>query len=310
MIMATGFGPAGYAFAIMHLLTHGFFKAGMFLGAGSVMHGMNDEVNMRRYGGLAKYMPITAITFGLGYLAIIGVPPFAGFYSKDKIIETAFNAGGVQGVIFGSTALLGAIITAFYMTRVMMMTFFGNKRWADDAHPHESPFLMWAPMAVLAVGSVASGYLLYSGKAIVNWLAPVVDPHHHEHTEFLPPIVVSSLAVGAVLIGVGIALAKYRGELAATAPQDVNVLTRIARRDLLQDDANEFLFMRPGQKLTEVLVKTDDKVIDGVVRGVGASTIGSARGMRKLQTGYVRNYALLILLGALAALVAILVVTL
>ena len=310
MIMATGFGPAGYAFAIMHLLTHGFFKAGMFLGAGSVMHGMNDEVNMRRYGGLAKFMPITAITFGLGYLAIIGVPPFAGFYSKDKIIETAFNAGGAQGIIFGSTALLGAIITAFYMTRVMMMTFFGNKRWADDAHPHESPFLMWAPMAVLAVGSVTSGYLLYNGKAIVNWLAPVVDPHHHEHTELLPPIVVSALAVGAVLIGVGIALAKYRGELAASAPQDVSVFTRVARRDLLQDDANEFLFMRPGQKLTEVLVKTDDKVIDGVVRGVAASTLGSARGMRKLQTGYVRNYALLILLGALAALVAILVVTL
>jgi len=165
-------------------------------------------------------------------------------------------------------------------------------------------------MAVLAVGSVASGYLLYSGKAIVNWLAPVVDPHHHEHTELLPPIVVSALAVGAVLIGVGIALAKYRGELAASAPQDVSVFTRVARRDLLQDDANEFLFMRPGQKLTEVLVKTDDKVIDGVVRGVAASTIGSARGMRKLQTGYVRNYALLILLGALAALITILVVTL
>ena len=310
MILATGFGPAGYAFAIMHLLTHGFFKAGMFLGAGSVMHGMNDEVNMRRYGGLAKFMPITTITFGLGYLAIIGVPPFAGYYSKDKIIETAFNVGGVQGVIFGSAALLGAIITAFYMTRVMLMTFFGNKRWADDAHPHESPFLMWAPMAVLAIGSVASGYLLYSGKAIVKWLAPVVDKHHHEHTEFLPPIVVSALAVTAVVIGVGIALAKYRGELSATAPQDVNIFTRVARRDLLQDDANEFLFMRPGQKLTEVLVKTDEKVIDGVVRGVGASAVGSARGMRKLQTGYVRNYALLILIGALLALVTVLVVTL
>ena len=310
MILATGFGPAGYAFAIMHLLTHGFFKAGMFLGAGSVMHGMNDEVNMRRYGGLAKFMPITTITFGLGYLAIIGVPPFAGYYSKDKIIETAFNVGGVQGVIFGSAALLGAIITAFYMTRVMLMTFFGNKRWADDAHPHESPFLMWAPMAVLAIGSVASGYLLYSGKAIVKWLAPVVDKHHHEHTELLPPIVVSALAVTAVLIGVGIALAKYRGELSATAPQDVNIFTRVARRDLLQDDANEFLFMRPGQKLTEVLVKTDEKVIDGVVRGVGASAVGSARGMRKLQTGYVRNYALLILIGALLALVTVLVVTL
>jgi NADH-quinone oxidoreductase subunit L len=310
MILATGFGPAGYAFAIMHLLTHGFFKAGMFLGAGSVMHGMNDEVNMRRYGGLAKFMPITAITFGLGYLAIIGVPPFAGFYSKDKIIETAFNAGGVQGVIFGSAALLGAVITAFYMTRVMLMTFAGNKRWADDAHPHESPFLMWAPMAVLAIGSVASGYLLYSGKAIVKWLAPVVDKHHHEHEEFLQPIVVTSLAITAVVIGVGIALAKYRGELASSAPQDVSIFTRVARRDLLQDDANEFLFMRPGQKLTQALVATDEKVIDGVVRGVGASAVGSARGMRKLQTGYVRNYALLILIGALVALVAVLVVSL
>ena len=310
MIMASGFGPAGYAFAIMHLLTHGFFKAGMFLGAGSVMHGMNDEVNMRRYGGLAKFMPITSITFGLGYLAIIGVPPFAGFYSKDKIIETAFNAGGVQGVLFGSAALLGAVITAFYMTRLMLMTFFGNKRWAEGSEPHESPFLMWAPMAVLAVGSVASGYLLYSGKAIVKWLAPVVDKDHHEHAEFLPPIVVTTLAVVAVIIGVSIAFIKYRGELSERAPSEVNIFTRVTRRDLLQDDANEFLFMRPGQKLTQLLVKSDESVIDGAVRAVGSSALGSARGMRKLQTGYVRNYALLILIGALVALFAALVVTL
>ena len=310
MIMASGFGPAGYAFAIMHLLTHGFFKAGMFLGAGSVMHGMNDEVNMRRYGGLAKFMPITSITFGLGYLAIIGVPPFAGFYSKDKIIETAFNAGGVQGVLFGSAALLGAVITAFYMTRLMLMTFFGNKRWAQGTEPHESPFLMWAPMAVLAVGSVASGYLLYSGKAIVKWLAPVVDKSKHEHTEFLPPIVVTTLAVVAVIIGVSIAFIKYRGDLSESAPSEVSIFTRVTRRDLLQDDANEFLFMRPGQKLTQLLVKTDESVIDGAVRAVGSSALGSARGMRKLQTGYVRNYALLILIGALVALFAALVVTL
>lgn len=310
MIMASGFGPAGYAFAIMHLLTHGFFKAGMFLGAGSVMHGMNDEVNMRRYGGLAKLMPITSITFGLGYLAIIGVPPFAGFYSKDKIIETAFNAGGVQGVLFGSAALLGAVITAFYMTRLMLMTFFGNKRWAEGSEPHESPFLMWAPMAVLAVGSVASGYLLYSGKAIVKWLAPVVDKDHHEHAEFLPPIVVTTLAVVAVIIGVSIAFIKYRGELSERAPSQVSIFTRVTRRDLFQDDANEFLFMRPGQKFTQLLVKTDESVIDGAVRAVGSSALGSARGMRKLQTGYVRNYALLILIGALVALFAALVVTL
>ena len=309
MIMASGFGPAGYAFAIMHLLTHGFFKAGMFLGAGSVMHGMNDEVNMRRYGGLAKFMPITSITFGLGYLAIIGVPPFAGFYSKDKIIETAFNAGGLQGVLFGSAALLGAVITAFYMTRLMLMTFFGNKRWAQGSEPHESPFLMWAPMAVLAVGSVASGYLLYSGKAIVKWLAPVVDKNQHKHTEFLPPIVVTTLAVVAVIIGVSIAFIKYRGDLSESAPSEVSIFTRVTRRDLLQDDANEFLFMRPGQKLTQLLVKTDESVIDGAVRAVGSSALGSARGMRKLQTGYVRNYALLILIGALVALFAALAVT-
>jgi NADH-quinone oxidoreductase subunit L len=137
MILAAGLGPVGYAFAIMHLLTLGFFKASMFLGAGSVMHGMNDEVNMRKFGNLRKFMPITFVTFGLGYLAIIGVPPFAGFYSKDAIIETAFNAGGLKGILLGGAALLGAAITAFYMSRVMILTFTSKARWYDEAHPHE-----------------------------------------------------------------------------------------------------------------------------------------------------------------------------
>ncbi len=169
---------------------------------------------------------------------------------------------------------------------------------------------MWAPMAVLAIGSVASGYLLYSGKAIVEWLAPVVDKHHHEHEEFLPPIAITSMAIAAVVIGVLIAISKYRGELAAEAPSKVSLWTRLARRDLLQDDANEFLFMRPGQAVTSTLLATDEKVIDGAVRGVAISAIGSARGLRKLQTGYVRNYALLILIGALLIIGGIWVVTL
>jgi NADH-quinone oxidoreductase subunit L len=126
----------------------------------------------------------------------------------------------------------------------------------------------------------------------------------------LPPIVVSILAVTAVVIGVSIALLKYRGEQSSEAPSDVSIFTRAARRDLLQDDANEFMFMRPGQKLTQALLTTDDKVIDGAVRGVGATMLGSARGMRKLQSGYVRNYALLILIGALLILGTIWVVTL
>jgi NADH-quinone oxidoreductase subunit L len=309
MILASGLGPAGYAYAIMHLLTHGFFKAGMFLGAGSVMHGMNDEVNMRKYGGLRKFMPITFVTFGLGYLAIIGVPPFAGFYSKDMIIETALNAGGAKGIILGSVTLLGAAITAFYMTRVMILTFTSPKRWDDNQHPHESPALMWIPMAILAIGSVISGYLLYRGKAFKHWLEPLFEKHG-EHTELLPPIVVSGLALTMVAIGVAIAVIKYQlSEVDSVAPEKVSIFTRIARRDLLQDDVNEALFMRPGQALTSALVKVDDSVVDGAVRGVGKMALGSGSALRETQTGFVRSYAALILIGAVALIAAIWVVT-
>jgi len=309
MILAAGLGPVGYAFAIMHLLTHGFFKAGMFLGAGSVMHGMDDEVNMRKYGALRKFMPITFATFGLGYLAILGVPPFAGFYSKDMIIETAFNAGGVKGIILGSVTLLGAGITAFYMTRVMILTFTGTKRWDENAHPHESPWLMWLPMAILAIGSVSSGFLLSRGDALVNWLHPLFD-HHEEHEQhLLEPIVVSGLALTMVAIGIAIAFVKYsRQEVASVAPEDVSVFTKIARQDLLQDRFNETVFMRPGQVLTTTLVATDEVVIDGTVRTVGNIAMGSGSALRSLQNGFVRSYAALILLGAVALVAAIWVV--
>jgi NADH-quinone oxidoreductase subunit L len=308
MILAAGLGPVGYAFAIMHLLTHGFFKAGMFLGAGSVMHGMNDEVNMRKYGALRKFMPITFVTFGLGYLAILGVPPFAGFYSKDMIIETAFNAGGVKGIILGSVTLLGAAITAFYMTRVMILTFTGTKRWDDDAHPHESPWLMWLPMAILAIGSVSSGYLLSRGDALENWLHPLFE-HHEEHGHLLEPIVVSAMALTMVAIGVAIAFLKYsRHDVANVAPENVSILTKIARQDLMQDRFNEAVFMRPGQAITQTLVATDQVLIDGAVRGLGAATLSSGSTLRGLQNGFVRSYAALILIAAVALIGAIWVV--
>ncbi|NCW72381.1 MAG: NADH-quinone oxidoreductase subunit L [Actinobacteria bacterium] len=299
MTLAAGLGPVGYAFAIMHLLTHGFFKAGMFLGAGSVMHGMNDQVNMRKYGALRKFMPITFVTFGLGYLAILGVPPFAGFYSKDMIIETAFNAGGIKGILLGSATLLGAGITAFYMSRVMILTFTGTKRWDEDAHPHESPWLMWLPMAILAIGSVSSGFLLSRGDALVNWLHPLFN-HHEEHEHhLLEPIVVSGLALTMVAIGVAIAFFKYsRQEVAAMAPENVSALTKIARQDLMQDRFNEAVFMRPGQQLTQVLVKTDEAVIDGTVRAVGQLAMSSSSLLRGVQSGFVRSYAALIFVGA------------
>ncbi|MEN9351235.1 MAG: hypothetical protein RL455_176 [Actinomycetota bacterium] len=310
MILATGLGPIGYAFAIMHLLTHGFFKASMFLGAGSVMHGMKDEVNMRKFGGIGKFMPITALTFGLGYLAIIGVPPFAGFYSKDKIIETAFNAGGVKGIALGVATLVGAMITAFYMTRVVILTFFGNERWGHTDEPHESPALMLIPIALLSVGSVVSGFVLSKGQGLVHWLEPIVNPLKEHHAEeFLPPIVVSAMTLSVVVIGVSIAIMKYRGDQLAAAPVNVSSLTKAARRDLFQDDFNETVFMRPGQSLVSNLLNLDYLVIDGTVRAVGSISLTAGSKLRSLQNGYVRSYALLTVIGALALLTVIWVVT-
>jgi NADH-quinone oxidoreductase subunit L len=311
MILGAGLGPAGYAFAIMHLLTHGFFKAGMFLGAGSVMHGMNDEVDMRKYGGLRKFMPITFVTFGLGYLAILGVPPFAGFYSKDLIIETAFDSGGFQGPLLGTLTLIGAAITAFYMTRVMILTFTSKARWDEDAHPHESPILMWLPMVILAIGSVSTGYLFTRGDSLENWLNPVFGEHGgHSKEHLLQPIVVSALAIFSVSIGVSIAIIKYqRNEIDRIAPTNVSIFTRLARKDFGQDAINETLFMRPGQAITDVLVKSDDKVIDGAVRGIGRMAIGSGASLRKSQSGFARSYAAFILIGAILMIAGIWVVT-
>jgi len=132
MTLGAGLGPAGYVFAIAHLLAHGFFKAGLFLGSGSVIHAMDDEQDMRRYGGLARLLPVTFVTFILAYLAIIGIPPFSGFFTKDGIIEAAWDRGGTAGPIFAACAILGAGITAFYMTRMVLMTFFGRPRWEGE----------------------------------------------------------------------------------------------------------------------------------------------------------------------------------
>ncbi|MEW1755941.1 NADH-quinone oxidoreductase subunit L [Streptomyces cyaneofuscatus] len=307
MILAAGLGPIGYAFAIMHLVTHGFFKAGLFLGAGSVMHGMNDEVDMRKYGGLRKYMPVTFITFGLGYLAIIGFPGLSGFFSKDKIIEAAFAKGGTEGWIFGSVALLGAAITAFYMTRVMLMTFFGEKRWQPDAeghepHPHESPKSMTVPMIVLAVGSVFAGGFFAIGDRFVNWLEPVTG-YEHGHSP-LSVATVTGATVVALVIGVAVAWGMYgRKPVPAVAPRG-SLLTRAARRDLLQDDFNHVVLVRGGEHLTRSLVYVDHSLVDGVVNGTAASVGGLSGRLRKLQNGYARSYAVSMFGGAAVVIAA------
>ncbi|MGY0499040.1 NADH-quinone oxidoreductase subunit L [Nocardia sp. FBN12] len=307
MILAVGLGPAGYAFAIMHLLTHGFFKAGLFLGAGSVMHAMDDETDMRRYGGLRTLMPITFITFGLGYLAIIGVPPFSGFFSKDKIIEAAFDHGGSIGILLGVVTLVGAALTAFYMTRVMLMTFFGERRWKPDTHPHESPTVMTGPMILLAFGSVFAGGVFVWGSSLVNWLEPVVGSHHAEPV--VPAAVVTALALTAVAIGVAIAYRKYaEAQIPEVAPEQVSVLTDAARDDLYGDKINEAVFERPGRHLTRALVFLDAKGVDGIVNGTAASIGGLSARIRKVQTGFVRSYALSMFTGAALVAAALLAV--
>jgi NADH-quinone oxidoreductase subunit L len=305
MILAAGLGPAGYAFAIFHLLTHGFFKAGLFLGAGSVMHGMNDEVNMRRYGGLRRAMPLTFVTFFIGYLAIIGIPPFAGFFSKDKIIEAAL----ADNVWLGVAAILGAGITAFYMSRVVFMTFFGEKRWSDDAHPHESPRSMTVPMVLLAIGSVVLGYVLYSGSRIVLWLEPVVGPEE-EHELAIPVLAITAIIVAVTLVGVAVAYSMYlRAPVPVEAPSGTAV-TRAARRDFYQDAFNESVFMRPGQYLTRFLVFFDNRIVDGFVNGSAALIGGGSARMRRWQTGFVRSYALSMLAGAVLVVGALVLVRL
>ncbi|MEU6234053.1 NADH-quinone oxidoreductase subunit L [Kitasatospora sp. NPDC047058] len=295
MILAAGLGPIGYAFAIMHLVTHGFFKAGLFLGAGSVMHGMNDEVNMRHYGGLRKYMPITFVTFGLGYLAIIGFPGLSGFFSKDKIIDAAFAKGGTEGWILGLCTLLGAAITAFYMTRVMILTFFGEKRWQPDAdghdpHPHESPKTMTTPMILLAFGSVFAGGLFVLNNSFVNWLEPVTG--HEEGNSPLSPLTVSVLATVCMLIGVAVSYLMYGRSGVPVVPPVGSPLTRAARRDLLQDDFNHAVLVRPGSALTAALVFFDSRGLDGFVNGLAATIGGISSRLRRIQNGYVRSYAL------------------
>jgi NADH-quinone oxidoreductase subunit L len=323
MMLAAGLGPIGYAFAIMHLVTHGFFKAGLFLGAGSVMHGMNDEVDMRRYGGLRKYMPVTFVTFGLGYLAIIGFPGLSGFFSKDRIIEAAFAEGGTEGWILGGAALLGAAITAYYMTRMMLMTFFGEERWRhaptpspaepdvepaaetrgeyEPPHPHESPGTMTIPMIVLAFGSVFAGGLFSWGDAFVTWLEPVTS-----FEEGHPPVsagVVTGATMVCLVAGALIAWLQYgRKPVPALAPRG-SWFTRAARRDLLQDDFNHVAFVGPGERFTRGLDVMDNSLVDGVVNGTAAAFGGLSGRLRKVQNGFVRSYAVSMFGGA-AVLVA------
>ncbi|WP_192909401.1 NADH-quinone oxidoreductase subunit L [Gandjariella thermophila] len=316
MILAVGLGPFGYALGIMHLLTHGFFKAGLFLGAGSVMHGMHDEVDMRRMGGLARYMPITTATFGLAYLAIIGFPGLSGYWSKDAIVEAAFGQPGWHGWVFGGLALVGVGLTAFYMTRLFLLTFFGEKRWenltTEDGrayHPHESGPVMTVPMIILAVGSVAAGAFFAVGERLARWLAPSLGTLEVSEQGPLNAAGVSVLSIVFMVVGVALAwLLVGRRPVPVVRPARVSAVVTAARKDLYANAINEALVARPGVWLARALVYVDNKGVDGMVNGTAALLGGSSGRMRRLQTGFVRSYALSMLGGSILVIAALLAV--
>jgi NADH-quinone oxidoreductase subunit L len=305
MFLGVGLGGAAYALALIHLLAHGFFKAGMFLGAGSVMHGMKDQTDIRRFGGLWKYMKITWITFGLGFLAIIGIPPLSGFFTKDPIILAAFNRPGWTGWLFGTAALLGAGLTAFYMTRLFVLTFHGPKRWTEDIeHPHESPWIMTIPLMLLAVGSVAAGFLMKT--SVVTWLTPVLPSPSEAHPH-MSDLTTTLLTLLVVLLGLGLGFVLFRNGTELVA-QPAGPVVNAARANLYGDALNETVFEKPGIYLTRALVYFDNKGLDGVVNGLAALVGGGSGRLRRAQTGFVRTYALSILGGAVLVIAAMLAV--
>ncbi len=292
MMLAAGIGPAGYAFAIFHLLTHGFFKANMFLGAGSVMHGMNDDVNMRHYGLLSTAMKWTFGTFAMGYLAIIGFPLFAGYFSKDHIIEAAF----ASNTFIGLCALIGAGITAFYMTRLMLMTFFGEKRWQPGVHPHESPKVMTIPLVLLAILSVVSGLVM--NNWIQEWLEPAVGNHAHEVS--LIPTPVGMATMGVVAAGVVLSYLVFgRNPIPVKAPTTANPITIAGRHVLFGDEVNHALFVAPATALAAAVDTADARGIDKAADASADAFSGLSTQVRRLETGYVRSYALTMVGGVL-----------
>lgn len=312
MFLGVGLGPIGYALAMLQLLAHGIFKAGLFMGAGSVMHATGDSTDMRHFGGLRRWMPVTFIAMTSCYLAIIGFPPFAAFFTKDKIIEAAINLGGDAGPALGVLAIIGAVLTAFYMTRLMAMTFLGKPRFDPDVvHPHEPSWVMTVPLAILALGAFVGGYLLTLGNGVVHWLDPAVGGIATQPARVLPSDLISLITGLGVLAGILLAgWLFWVRQAPAEVPVGVSPVVRAARDKLYVDALYESVLMRPGQYLSRALLYLDARGVDGVVNGLAAAVGGASGRLRRLQTGFVRSYALTMFAGLALVVAGLLLVRL
>ncbi len=311
MFLAAGLG--GYVAAIFHLMTHAFFKALLFLGSGSVIHGMHEEQDMRRMGGLLKKMPVTAATMAVGTLAIAGFPGLAGFWSKDEILGVAFERGGFATVLW-IAGLLTAMITAFYMTRQFVLVFLGKPRWSEGVEPHESPRVMTIPLVVLAALSVVGGLVNTPIRfGLEHFLEPAFEGIKLAHPPegWLMFAILAGLSVLAGLAGIAI------GYLVYSRPQEqwerfeggFGKLWGLWERAYDVDDVYGKTIVSPGRKVAEVAAfKVDLPIIDGAVNGVGKAVALVGESTRRIQTGFVRSYGVLFVSGLVVVVIWILTV--
>jgi NADH-quinone oxidoreductase subunit L len=301
-------GATAYVAGIFHLMTHAFFKALLFLGAGSVIHAMGDEQDMHKMGGLLRKMPVTAMTMGIATLAIAGIPPLAGFWSKDEILGATFARGGWFYVLW-IVGLVTALMTAFYMTRQWVLVFLGEPRWDEGARPHESPPVMTTPLIVLAGLSIVGGLVNTPlRQTLERFLEPSFELVHIQHPPegWLMFALLAGLSVLAALVGLGIGFMTYRAprQRWGAFEEAFEPLWGTWEQAYHVDDIYGRVLVAPGEKLAEAAAFTADvRVIDGAVNGVGRLVRDIGQWSRPLQTGFVRNYGVLFLGGALVVVV-------
>jgi NADH-quinone oxidoreductase subunit L len=288
------------------MVTHAFFKALLFLGSGSVIHGMHGEQDMRKMGGLLKFMPITAVTFMIGWLAIAGIPPFSGFWSKDEILLFAWADNKALWAI----GLVTALLTAYYMSRQVFLVFFGEPRFEQEGehavHPHESPWTMWVPLVVLTGAAIVAGALNLpladDLKFLEEWLHPVLEFVSPDGT-LVPTeahIDVSSavkVALAFVAVGVGVLGILYAAQVFLRRKAKA-IEPEVLAHGWYYDESITAFMGGPGRAGFDAVAEVDAQVVDGAVNGVGALVRTAGAKLRGVQTGYVRNYALGIAVGA------------
>ena len=296
--MFLAIGSGAYVAAIFHVITHSFFKALLFLGSGSVIHGMGDEQDMRKMGALRLAMPITAATFIVGWLAIAGVPPFAGFWSKDEILLAAWEQKNI-GPLLWVIGLITALLTAYYMSRQVILVFFGDQRWDEDAHPHESSWTMTIPLCVLAGAAIVGGAinlpLVKDWLVLEHFLEPIFNDPHHFSSGTITKVALAVISVCAAVAGISLAVLSWLTRQISTDRLEPDFLENAMYVDSTYARVVDGIGTSSFQGAADI----DKRFVDGTVNTVGKLTIRLGRLIRPAQSGYIRNYAVGVALGAL-----------